>query len=154
MQFPGQIVSEQRAEKIDLVADPGARRNIVELVVGFQFGEDPLLGPAAVMELKCIARTEAFVGDDSLEFVVVIVDDEQIELHGLLILSSGLGADEKQAPGHRPAVAFPGTPTSSCYSPDSSLRSGSSRHCSRLCRFRRTDDRFFDSMLSPHHNNI
>ena len=45
LQFTAEVVGEERREQIDLITNPGTGGNIIELIVGFKLGEDPLWLP-------------------------------------------------------------------------------------------------------------
>jgi len=50
LQLTAKVVGEEHREQVDLIANPGASGYIVELIVGFEFGEQAFLTSAAVME--------------------------------------------------------------------------------------------------------
>jgi hypothetical protein len=78
LEFTAEVVGKQHREEIDLITDPGAGRHIIELIVGFELGEDPLLAAPALVEDKRLASAEALIGENDLELVAVLVGNEEV----------------------------------------------------------------------------
>ena len=96
LQFTAEVVGEERRERIDLITNPGTGGNIIELIVGFKLGEDPLLAAPALVEGKCLASAEALIGENDLELVAVLVGDEEVELERFFILLFDSGSNIKR----------------------------------------------------------
>jgi hypothetical protein len=47
--FTAEVVGKQHREEIDLITDPGAGGDIIELIVGFELGEDPVIGELLIL---------------------------------------------------------------------------------------------------------
>ena len=50
LEFASEVVSEDGSEHVELVSDAGSDRDVVHLAMGFEFGEDAFLRPAAFVE--------------------------------------------------------------------------------------------------------
>ena len=68
-------MGEEHGEQIDLVPDPGAGGNIIELIVGFKLGEEAFLCSPAIVEGEHLAGAEAFVGEDDLELIAELMGE-------------------------------------------------------------------------------
>lgn len=100
-------MGKEHAQQINLVAHPGAGREVAHVAVRLGLTEDPFLSTAPFAKLQHLTSRQALVREDDLEVVAVLVRDEEIELHRLLVLAAHFGADEQQAPAVVLAFRFP-----------------------------------------------
>ena len=108
LQFTAEVVGQQRREQIDLITDPGAGRDIIELIVGFELGKDPLLTAPALVEGKRLASAEALIGENDLELVAVRIGDEEVELDRFFIVLFDSGSNKEEPMARLPNLGFPG----------------------------------------------
>ncbi len=108
LQFPGQVVGEQRGQQIELVPDPRADGDMAHLTLRLQFAEDSLLRPASFMKRHHRLDRLDFVGDDLLELMAVFVRNELVKLNRNLVLPFRAGADQDKAKAFVPGLGFPG----------------------------------------------
>ena len=108
LQFTAEVVGEERREQIDLITDPGTGRDIIELIVGFELGEDPLLTAPALVEGKRLAGTETLIGENDFELVAVLVGDEEVELDRFFVLLFDSGSNKEETMARLPNLRFPG----------------------------------------------
>ncbi|MGH8711931.1 MAG: hypothetical protein ACREVA_11585, partial [Burkholderiales bacterium] len=94
---------------IDLITDPGTGGDIIELIAGFELGEDPLLAAPALMEGKRLARAAAFIGENDLELLAVCIGDEEIELDRFFIVLFDSGSNKEETMARLPNLRFPGS---------------------------------------------
>ena len=108
LQFPAQVVSEGGAGEVDLVGDEPSHADVAGVGLGFEFGEEPLLRAASLMEGDKVSGFESVVGDDDLEIEPGFVGDEAVQLEGLFASDVDPASQADEAVGLGPDLGLPG----------------------------------------------
>lgn len=107
LQLAIEIVGEYRSEQIGLVAEQSSGGYVVHLTLGLELGKDRLLGAATVVKGYQMPSRDSLIGHHDLELVVVIVGDEEVELHRPVGANGSVSADDEQPEAATPTLGFP-----------------------------------------------
>ncbi len=107
LQLPTKIVCQNAREEKHLICDPLPSRNIAQLALRLEFGEDRLLGSPTVVKGRDAMSLGALVSNDHFEFVAIGMGHEEVQLDRAALTDGGARTYDQEAAGLTPAFWFP-----------------------------------------------
>ena len=107
LHLPVQVVGQHGRDEIDLIARPISSGHIVHLCLRLQLGKEPFLRTSSIVVGQYFFGRELLVGDNYLEVIAVLIGNEQVQLHGFLMLLAASLADTDETVATIPAFRLP-----------------------------------------------